>query len=287
MRILIKNYTSDSSTQSQYLTYGLNGVPNVEAGMWNGEGSLYDALDQFKPDLYVVHGSAVGNPVVAYLKDTDTPDLKLAICLNGMSTQQASHIDDTLKQLKLIDKVALYYSSRNRDHLPKLSKPILSLMEAADEKAVSQTQPPYHIGTCVVVERESEIEGEYGESFHFVSSNPALTDKADIVLPAGQLAQMFKNYDKVIIKYPVSSVPQHFFDAVLAGAKPVFSSKNPYATERISPLCRKLFGYSCLSDDTEIDHDKVREVVLEKHMPANRVKTLISQLPINQRFFEL
>ena len=286
MRILVRNYTSTTSTQSQYLTYELQKVPNVEAGLWNGEGSLYDAFDQFKPDLLITHGSAIRNDLVSYLKDVDTPHLKLAICLNGMSSQSATELEELLRRLNLADNVAVYYSSRNHQHLPKLKKNVLPLMEAADEKAVSQAPPPYHIETCVVVDRESEAEGEYGRSYHFVSSNPELQDKVDIVLPCGQLAQMFKNYDRVIIKYPTSSVTQHFFDAVLAGGRPVFHCKNAYAKEQIGGLCQKLFGFSCV-DGEEVDHEAVRKIVLEKHMPANRVKTLISQLPINQRFFEL
>ena len=287
MKILIKDYTSSRSTQAMYLVHGLQNVPNVQAGLWSGDGSLYDAMDQFQPDLLIMHMLAFGNDVVSYLRDDDTPPVKLAMCVTGVTNESIEGVDANLRRDGLSDSIALYFSSRNKNMLPKTKTTMLPLLEAADPVAVGKHSMDYKIDTCVVIDKESEVRNDdYGRSFHFASSNPDLQGKADLCLNQGQLATLLKNYSNVVIKHATSTIPQVFFDAALSGARPVFALDNKDDQTRIGELCKKLFGFSCLRGD-DIDHEAVAQIVAEKHTATNRVKTLISQLPINQRFFEL
>ena len=282
MKILFRNYLGLDSTQSKYLARALASVPNVEVAEF-ANGSLYDALDQYGPEYVVVHAAGLDSTMMSYLTDDDTPSLKLAICCNGLSTQDIEHVETGLSKANLLDSVVFLFSTRNPKKLPKSKCNMVALGECADDELVSNTTLafPHKIDTCVI--DSIETSGMLG-SWHNVALTNEKREGYDYCLPLFQVTPLLKNYNNVVITTKSTNIPQICFDSLLSGCNVTLRGNNPYTQESLDEVCVRVFGKKLRHED---DQESIKELIKEKHLPRNRAKTFISQLPVNQRYFEL
>jgi hypothetical protein len=137
----------------------------------------------------------------------------------------------------------------------------------------------YKISKAIVVNSEEEITERDGV-YHTISNNEKLREKVDIVLPENMMFSLYKNYDEVIFTKIEKLIPQSFFDALHQCNKVYYE----YATNEIEESIRKIFklGGNLLNynNESKLDNfESIKSTVEEKHMPINRIKTMLSQIP--------
>ena len=115
-------------------------------------------------------------------------------------------------------------------------------------------------------------------SYHYLSNSNGI---GDVSLPQQTLSSLYSKYNEIVFD-GYDTFDQSFFDALYRTPEVYYISDD----KKLDELSEKLFG--CVlnyNNKGKIDFTKVKEVLKEKHLPKNRVKQLLSQLPINQKEF--
>ncbi len=95
-----------------------------------------------------------------------------------------------------------------------------------------------------------------------------------------KLASAMSNYNTIVFPN-LTEFQQSFFDALYRSAEVYYTGDSV----EIDKESEKIFGQSLNIKNKSVDFDAVKKVISEKHLPKNRVKTFLSQLPINQNIF--
>ena len=278
MRFLAQGYEDKDSTQCNYFSHHLSRMDGVDTGIWNGTGSLYDTLDQFKPNVFMVHCKDFSDDLLTYLSDTETPDFdKLFIVANGEQHQSILSCESKLSRINYNRHT---YITNNIKHLDKAPENTLYLPEAADSGLVGIKDFDYHIDTLIVIDKEGDLNSLPKGSCHVMSTNPDLVGKVDICRPLGRFSPLLKNYGKVSIRINSHDVPQIYFDAILSGCSVTIDSPNAHCSNRLKDVCKRMFDCDC--DDST----SVYEEIVQHHLSEHRTKALYDLIPSSkERYF--
>lgn len=282
MKILCENFLSVDNTQSMYLPRALSSY-GATVGIRKAGVSLYETLDDFSPDYFLLHAQQITEDLVTYLNDADAKNIRLIINCFGMNTQTVVHFEEELARLNIKSHVEFLFSSRNHDSLPRSASRMVCLPECGDD-LLSQsvtTTFPHQIQTLVV--GEIETAGILG-SWHNVAINAEPVEGYDFTLPLNMLTPILKNYEFVRVHTKYTNIPQIVFDALLSGCNVSLSGNNPYTQEKLDAICSRVFGQRLREGN---DQSSLPELIKQKHLPINRAKTLLSQISTNQKDMNL
>jgi len=264
MKILIKDYQTTDSSQCDYFSNRLNRIDGVTCGVWTGATGLYEAMDSFKPDVYITHLDHVNNDLFTYVKDLETDPLKkLILVANNCKHQSILESDKTLKGMNYDNHV---YITNNLTHMSKAPENTFYLSEAADTAAVEMKGLDYNINTLIVVDKEEEVGEAPMGTYHIMSTNPELKGKVDICIPLIRFSALLKNYKNVSIRTNTHVLQQIYYDAVMSGCNVTIDSSNTHCNGRMKELI------SQLNKGTE----SIRDTILREHLSQHRAEKLLS-----------
>jgi hypothetical protein len=260
-----------------YFYKALKEIKNLNTFYWpSRQISTYDIFDDTKPDIFITHVGAMDYDLGVYLEDNKISD-KLLILLatfNNQPKEDKEYFQQIEESINSKIKKNLFLLS-DQDLGLKTIKTI-KMNHCADISVIDQ-KLKYQIPVAYFVDNNKDINKEKEKSYHYISNTIA---EADICLEQISLARLFNNYNKIVFKN-IKMFSQCFFDA-LYRCKEVY-----YTTEdrNIDEHCEKLFGQVLNINNNNVNFEKVKQRVLEKHLPKNRIKSLLSQIPINQNIF--
>lgn len=277
MNILIDNYVTPSQTESMYLYHSLKNMNGINAYFWPTKKiSAYDIFDDTKPDIFITHISLFDFEIMTYLTDND---LDIPIVLSLLETTVA-YQESVRKQLvdineSNITKNLFVLSSKKGDNSTGMKEIVLP--HCADTNISDYIKLENKIPVAYFINSEKVKEEKEG-SYHYISNN---IESADVCLAENVLASMMSIYEEIVFE-DLKRFDQPFFDALLKCDKVSYKSSD----KKLDELSEKIFGdiLNC-NNSNNVDYKKVKEIVNKKHLPYNRVKTLLSQLPINQNIF--
>lgn len=271
MRILIDNFVTQVSTQSLYIYHELKKNTNIETYFWPSKNiSTYDIFDDTKPDLFISHCASVDYELASYLDDVGNNEVLIALSTSGVNAKKLTELEMEFKQdLKL--KV-FFFGSQNI----KFSKSKNIVINDCIDDNILKNEYHHRMPLAYYIQNNNDLPSEEGP-YHTISS---VIKEADVNLDQMKLASIMGNYDKIVFPN-LTEFEQSFFDAL-------YRSPEVYYTGNLSEIDKqseKIFGQSLNIKNKSVDFNAVRKVIAEKHLPKNRVKTLLSQLPINQNIF--
>lgn len=279
MNILIDNYLNKEDSQCLYLYHAIKSLDEnqVKAFYWPSRDiSTYDIFDDTKPDIFISHCGAMDYELGVYLEDNKETAENLIIVMStfggGEQTKEYYQRMDTMLQSKRIGNV---YLMSNKDLGLKRLKGI-RINHCVDEN-VKPDKLNYQIPCAYFVNNQDDVTAESDKSYHYISNT---ITGVDICLEEIKLAKMYNNYNKIVFKN-LKKFNQSFFDALYQCKEVSYTSDD----ENVDNICNNLFGQVLNVNNKDVDYEKVRQRIKEKHMPHNRVKTLLSQLPINHNLF--
>ena len=138
----------------------------------------------------------------------------------------------------------------------------------------------YNIDRGIFVNSTDDLK-KYSGSYHYISNNQKLKEKIDIVLPTHMLIPLYKNYKEIIFtNIENDNIPQSFFDAIMLCDK-VYCENLTKETDEMLKKFFKLGDYSFdYNSQSRLENfAQVKAFVKEKHLPINRAKTILSQIP--------
>lgn len=271
MNILIDNFLTREDTQCLYLYHELKNMENTNVYFWASKNiSTYDIFDDTKPDIFVSHVSAINFELGSYLDDNKQKD-KLIIVLStyGVDPESIINLEHHIEK-----EQKLFLMHRGKLNTRKLKT--IDINHCVDPNLKQMKFEYSNIDTGYFVKSNEDIKQESG-CYHYISN---MADNADICLPEQSMATTYSNYKQIIFKN-LGEFNQAFFDALYYCDKVYYT---PY-DKSIDEISEKMFGQVLNINNKRIDFDKVKHIIKEKHMPKNRVKTIMSQLPINQNLF--
>lgn len=276
MNILVDHYLNKEDSQSVYLYRALKEFKNIKTFYWpSRQISTYDIFDDTKPDVFITHCGAMDYELGFYLEDNQVEDLLILLAtFNNQPQQNKEYFQEVEQSISGKIKKNLYLLSDQNLGLSTIKT--IKLNHCADTNVIDQ-KIKYQIPVAYFVTDSKDIGRENHKSYHYISNT---IGQADICLEQITLSKLFCNYDKIIFKN-MTSFSQAFFDAIYK-CKEVYYTTN---TKDIDTQCEKLFGQVLNINNKNVDFTKVKERVMAKHLPINRVRTLLSQLPINQNIF--
>jgi len=280
MIILTKDYTSNNSTQSMMFHHQFSQMSTINAGYWVKENntSTFDVLDQVQPDFLIIDAAQLNIDLAYYFCEQANKDIKTKIIL---------HVDDTFKSLKHLqqspifkDHVELVIS--NNKNITEGKKRVVRIEPCADVNVTSSNMS-YEIPTAYLVNKPSwdRKSLEKPEVYHSLSCLEM--PNVDICMPILHLSKIYNRYSEIIF-LDLNKFDQSFFDAIYRCPNVYYL--NDQENSKLAEDSIRLFGYDLNYNNKEnINFDEVKKTVSEKHLGANRVKTLLSQMPINQSIF--
>lgn len=279
MNILIDNYLNKEDSQCLYLYHAIKSLDEnqVKAFYWPSRDiSTYDIFDDTKPDIFISHCGAMDYELGVYLEDNKEIADNLIIVMStfggGEQTKEYYQRMDTMLKSKRIGNV--YLMSSKDLELKRLKG--IKINHCVDDN-VKPDKLNYQIPCAYFVNNQDDVTGEDDSSYHYISNT---ISGVDICLEEIKLAKLYNNYNKIVFKN-LNKFNQCFFDALYQCKEVSYTSDD----KNVDNICNSLFGQVLNVNNKDIDYKKVRQRVKEKHMPYNRVKTLLSQLPINHNLF--
>jgi hypothetical protein len=275
MKFLIENYANPFDTQSLYLHKGFLSL-GYESVLWDGNTcSIYDIMDKEKPDYYITSAHRLSKDFAHYSKNND----KAKLILNVDHVSQA--IIDSIEQ-SIVDSgmnCGFLFSSTYDVVTKKLR--FVHTNNAHDSNLSKNVNTvDYAIDKAIFIDSKEEIQ-QYDGTYHVLSNNDKIKEDADIVLPEHMMFSLYKNYKEIIFRNITESfIPQSFFDAIAFGNKVYCENIDQQTEERLAKLFKlnnESFDYN--SPNKIQNFETVKSTIQEKHLPLNRAKTLISQLP--------
>jgi hypothetical protein len=271
MNILIDNFVTKEDTQCLYLYHELKKMQDANVYYWpNKNISTYDIFDDTNPDIFISHVGAINFELASYLDDNKQKD-KLIIVLStyGVTPESIIQLEHHVEKEQ---KLFLMHEGKLNSRKLKTIK-----VNQCVDPNLKQLKFEYsNIDTGYFVKSNSDIKEKNG-CYHHISN---IADNADICLEEKSMGSMYNNYKRIIFKN-LSQFNQSFFDAIYYGGEVYYTSDD----KSIDDISEKMFGQVLNINNKSVDFDRVKNIVKEKHMPKNRLKTIMSQLPINQNLF--
>lgn len=273
MRILIKDYTTNKCSQSMLLKTAINKYTDIEAFFWqdNNGMSTYDTVDSVSPDYILISAMSIDEDLVHYL-DNNNKAQKIVIHIPSDMPHagvRRIHDSDFFK-----NHVCLAVTSH--DIITRVRS--VNLKPCADINIMDYNYPnKIPLGIVTVREKVDSKLKSGRQSYHTMSYEK--DKEVDIATSNLQLAQLYSNYDEIIFD-GITSFDQPFFDALHRVDKVFYSSDTSLSEESI-----KLFGQDLNINNDDVDFNIARATLRDKHFPMNRMKQLLSQMPIDQSLF--
>ena len=275
MNILVDNYVTAFSTEAIYLYHTIDNTEGLNAFYWpNKNISTYDIFDETNPDVFITHVGHVNFELASYITDNKSDMIVL------LSTED--YPQDKLLEVQTVllehDKSLLNnLFFLNRKHNPQKTKIKSVVLSPCADINIPEATVEYNIPKAYVVSAGAKLEKHEG-SYHYLSND---NREACIAAPQQNLASIMSKYDEIEFSN-MPSFRQAFYDAAFRCNKVYYSSDN----KKLDEQSEKIFGQVLSKENKEnVDYEEVKKVIAEKHAPRNRVKSLLSQLPINHQLF--
>lgn len=273
MKLLISNYSSDSTTEPLYLNASLNKV-GCESNLLQLNTSIYDGFDKNQPDVYIAHHEYLSKDLLVYLKDGGNKKVDLIINISNMSQENLSKLDSILSENNI--KLAFYFVN-NYDTKLHSRNNIVSLLHGADLFLTSEPKQ-YSIDYAIFIDNKSQIRHIDG-SYHYITYDKGIDQVADLYFPIHRLSHLYQNYNKVVFRYFHGIFTQAFFDSAVRTKYVYFDVDND---ELLRKHLTKLLGEEGLCDLSNENSGDIMEIIMNKHTCLNRTKSLLSQLPAKE-----
>lgn len=274
MKFLIENYASVLDTQALYLHKAIAETTGNESVLWDSNtSSIYDVMDKERPDYYITSATRLSRDFAEYVKNEK--NIKLLLNVDYLTQETITGLEKSVLDSGI--DCCFFFSSNPKASTRKIR--FVHLNHAYDPNLKKVSKPiDYDIETAIFVMNENSIK-EHTGTYHFISTNEKIKDKTDIVLPEHMLFCLYCNYSQVIFNDIESYIPQSFFDAAVESGAVYYYNVSDSCKESIKRLFKtdKTLDYN--EEDRMKDFSKMKLYIKEKHMPENRVKTLLSQLP--------
>lgn len=272
MKIIIQDYTTNHCSQSRLLFSELQKYDNIQPFFWSDQErmSAYDFMDTTQPDFLIINAIRTNKELVHYLSTNET-DKK--IILKIPEGTDAQHFD-MIASSEFVHKHVMMTISEKE--IPNIRN--VNLKPCVDNN-IPDIAMRSRIPLCFIT-NTGEISSDLlslSPSFHVISHTKE--DGVDLSGPHIHTCGLYKNYDKIIF-HNIEKFEQPFFDAAYR-TKTFFTSDDSSLSEKSIAL----FGQDLNIKNSEVDFNKVKQHLEEKHMPQNRVKQLLSQMPIDQSIF--
>lgn len=252
MKFLISNYSTPWNTESFYIHESLSRI-GEEVSLYNNQNSVYDEFDKFQPDVFITHISFISKDVMHYI--TKNKKSTLLININNIDTENLQRFSDSLNANQIN---AIFFGEHDLDIK---NTQFIKIMPSADIY-LNSSGNQYNIDKLIFVEREEDIVSLDG-TYHYTSCNQNLINKVDFVVPINLLASLFPNYREIIFKGESYIGSQVSFNAIYAGTKVIFDTKNASSLEKI---------------DNIFKGNKLLSSVKNKHTCLHRTKSLLSKI---------
>jgi len=273
MKIIIQDYTTAHSSESRLLYTELQSYENIEAFFWDvhQNKSSYDLMDSINPDFIVLSALGVNKDLLHYFTYNNIGKIVVLKIPNGTTQEQIQVIDDS----EFVKKhVCLAISEKEMKNVRTVN------LNPCVDTNIPDIPMKNHIPLCIVANK-SNIHPfllKLSESFHVMSYEK--NDLADIIGPNISLCGLYHNYDQIVFD-GITDFKQPFFDALYRSSNVTFCSDSEGLVEK----GKILFGQNLNIANKNIDRDSLLNRLKEKHLPQNRVKQLLSQMPIDQSIF--
>lgn len=276
MKFLIENYANYFDTQSLYLNKALANVDGVESNLWDSNSSsIYDVMDRHHPDYYITTASRLSKDFAHYVKNNE--NIKLILNVDYIPQQTILSLEKSVIEYGI--DCCFFFSSKYSVETKKIR--FVNISNAHDINVNENSNTiEYSVDKGIFVDSAEDLK-KYSGSYHYLSNNQKLKEKLDIVLPTHTLVPLYKNYEELIFtNVSKDYIPQTFFDAVMLGNKVYCENIDQETDEMLKKVFKlgdKSFDYNSSSRIGDLSH--VRSVIRDKHLPANRAKTILSQIP--------
>lgn len=282
MKFLIQNFSTNDSTLPLYIKQELQ-TDNYDSLLWSPKiHSLYDVLDKYQPNVFITHASAMPRDYIFYIKENNAK-IELVLDVSNVSQKNLFSIEEELTKNNI--SCNLMFTHLDKHNLPITRKNrIISLLTCADinlETKINNVQFRYSVNKGIMTNQKEDITYEKF-SYHTISNFEHLQSVVDIYCPIMELSTIYQNYDEMIFKNINSYIPQSFFDSLLFGNKTYYDVKEENFTTKTIDIIFKEFGSLNYNNPERVqDFAEIKKFILEKHAPANRLKSLLSQLSKN------
>jgi hypothetical protein len=224
MRVLVHNYSSETSTEALYFYRALGRV-GLDAKIWlNGNISAYDAFDQSNPDLFITHHSVLNRDIIRRLYEDRIPVVVNCTGISRENLELIKSLEINLKLcfenvksglgLKVISPCADIFLKERKVNLPTYSSDTLFVVSSLDElkKVDTEGETKYHI---ISIARD-------------LIKEPSV----DYYMPIVDIYKIYPNYKKVVSTYP----SQVIFDAAYYGNLSVDKNKINFKSEVVKSV---------------------------------------------------
>lgn len=271
MNILIDNFITQVSTQSLYFYHELKKNTNIETYYWPSKNiSTYDIFDDTKPDLFISHCASLNYELASYLDDNKNKDIIIALSTSGINPKKLIELEaEFSKDMQF----KVFFFGRQNIKLSR-SKNIIVNDCVDDNTKTNDYKHRIPLGYHI---KDSQGFPSESSSYHTMSN---VMKEVDVSLDQMKLSSVVANYDRLVFPN-LTEFNQSFFDALYRVPEVYYTGDS----QEVDIQSEKIFGQSLNIKNKSVDFDAVKKVVSEKHLPKNRIKTLLSQLPINQNIF--
>lgn len=273
MKIIIQDYTTSHSSESRLLYTALQSYENIEAFFWDVQQntSSYDLMDSINPDFIVLNALGVNKDLLHYFTYNNVGKIAILKIPNDATKEQRQLIDDSdfLKK-----HVCLAISEKEMKNVRTVN------LNPCVDTNIPDIPMKDRIPLCIVANKNNvhPFLLKLSESFHVMSYEQ--NDAADIFGPNIRLCGLYHNYDQIVFD-GITDFKQPFFDALYRSNNVTFCSDDEDLIEK----SKILFGQNLNISNKDIDRNSLLNTLKEKHLPQNRVKQLLSQMPIDQSIF--
>lgn len=213
MKILIHNYSSETSTEPMLLAQAFKDI-GYQVVIWGHSISAYDMFDTVDPDLFICRATLLNKEMVKRL--SESPHCKVVVNCEGL-------VKDQLPVLDGIIRSDFKYSNTG-------TLPIHSLTVFDPFLIKNKQKTPNYEGKCLsLVGTKPENRFIRDRLSHIVSYSSSYED-ADIYVPIHYLGNLYHRYEEV----GVDVVSQLAYDAAYYnGSCYVFDTKTTITKESI------------------------------------------------------
>jgi hypothetical protein len=273
MKFLIDNYSSHDSTQPLYLNSAVNAISKCESIIRHKDQSIYDAFDQYQPNIYITHAGLISMDLIHYIKENPSKDISMLVSVYGMNQDNINRVDMAIKEHSLPCKFLFNTKPFNVKH----SKALV-VKNAADINITKDLNLSYRLDKAIFIFNQSDIK-EYDSPYHLISNNNKLVNIVDICSSELYLASIFSNYQTMIFENLPIDIPQAFYDAILFCDKVYYTSDNPEVDTIVGKIFKPDASLNYNHPEKLNDFSDIKKHLKQKHLGYNRLATLLSQLP--------
>ena len=287
MKFLITDFESTSSTEAECLTSELNATVDHEALLISPRESIYDNADRFNPDYIISSLSALSKGIIDYLSENKNVKFLCHVTDNFLK-----HIVQLEKHIIEKEICCPFMFGPKKPLVSKI--PFKRINKAANLDLLSSVKNDcyYKYDMAFFLEKGSTYDdvswcfNEFNK-FHLISNKISELSgndniPKDILLPEKEIIKLYSNYDTVVFLGIDDYIPESFFNCLMK-TKTYYRCEDEEEENQVDDMFRKILGEDIVlnykKDNKITNFDKVRNTVLQKHLGANRVKTLLSQLP--------